>query len=61
MNGQVGCQPGDGNMDLFCPNCHMSPLPMECRTNPTPGIWVHLSGACRPQLHGLLHQPGDTT
>eukprot|EP00731_Ephydatia_muelleri_P033259 Em0027g7a len=22
--------------------------------------WVHWSGVCRPQLQGLLHQPGDT-
>ena len=36
----------------------MSPLPMKCRTNATPGIWVHLSGACGSQL---LHRPGDTT
>ena len=52
------CQPGDGIMGLLA---IMSPLPMKCRTDPTPGIWVHLSGACGSQLQGLLHRLGDTT
>ena len=38
----------------LCPNFHTSQLPMECRTNLTPGIWVHCkcslwaSAASRP-------------
>ncbi|KAL5496826.1 hypothetical protein EMCRGX_G013189 [Ephydatia muelleri] len=34
--------------------------PMACRTNPTPGIWVHWSGACGPHLHRLPY-PVHTT
>eukprot|EP00731_Ephydatia_muelleri_P008509 Em0004g847a len=34
--------------------------PMACRTNPTPGIRVHWSGACGPHLHRLPY-PVDTT
>eukprot|EP00731_Ephydatia_muelleri_P008563 Em0004g901a len=33
---------------------------MACRTNPTPGIRVHWSGACGPHLHRLPY-PVDTT
>ena len=44
-----------------CPSYHTSPLPMECKTSPTLGIWVPCSGACRSLLQGLLHQPKDTT
>ena len=39
----------------------MSPLPMECRTNLTPGIWVHWSVVYGSLLQGLLHQFGDMT
>ena len=44
---------------LLCPNSHMSPLTMECRTNLTPGIWVHWSVVYRSLLQGLLHKFGD--
>ena len=30
---------------------------MECRTSPTPGIWVHWSGAYGPLMQGLLLRP----
>ena len=51
MNGQVGCQPGEGMV---------SPQLTECRTSPNLGISNHLSGAYGLQLQGLLHQRGDT-
>eukprot|EP00731_Ephydatia_muelleri_P005553 Em0002g1729a len=35
-------------------------MPAWKRASPTLGIWDHFSGAYRPQLQGLLHQPGDT-
>ena len=34
-------------------------LPMECRINLTPGIWVHWSVAYGPLLQGLPLQLGD--
>ena len=52
MNGQVGCQPGEGIVGLFAP-IDMSPQLTECRTSPNLGILDHLSGAYGPQLQGL--------
>ena len=45
----------------LCPNFHTSQLPIECRTNLTPGIWVHWSVAYGPLLQGLPPQLGDMT
>ena len=36
-------------------------VPMECRTNLTPGIWVHWSLVYGPLLQGLLQQFGEMT
>ena len=42
---------GPGRMPVWrgyrgpsCPDCHMSPLPMECRTSPFGSIGVELTG-----------------
>ena len=50
---------GKGYRGSACSNCHMSPLPMECRASPTFGIWVNWSGACGPLVQGLLHRSGE--
>ena len=48
MNGQVGELPAwrwyPGHL---CLNVHMSPLPMECRNNLTPGIGITLECSLR--------------
>ncbi|KAL5496804.1 hypothetical protein EMCRGX_G013164 [Ephydatia muelleri] len=51
---RIGCLSGmaAGNQNL--------PKMVACRTNPTPGIWLHWSGACGPYLHRLPY-PVDTT
>ena len=49
MNGQVGCQPGEGIVASL-PQLSLSPQLTECRTSPTLGISDHLSGAYGPQL-----------